>query len=396
MAFDTGVAEPVAGVAGLERTAIAGRGNPVLLGQAELTEAEVIEGDIALGVERLAVGDAELGTGRTDVVKSQPAVDVLAEVDHLAISVESGDRRRRQLLGSSGRRRGRDRQPVDPVIGDDDRSPRTRLDSLILVLAAHEVGGDHRTGRPLPLGPGRDDRLAHVELPEEGDTVAVGVDVLVVADLTAVPAVAEHDGPLVATGPEQAVDVVGLHVEVIPVAREPRGELLAADPLSVKERLVHPVSSGVHPGRDVHGGIVEIERVAQDVRRATELAPWRLRLGLDPSGSPVAGVERRLEPGRRRPLALAEIGDDLHPPLHTCPARHRSGRPWDEDVLVGVAPRCDGSVEVEPTPNLPASAFRQVPTEARGTGADPEHRAAEEFGTETLGRQRHAHPVRGV
>ena len=61
---------------------------------------------------------------------------------------------------------------------------------------------------------------------------------------------------------------------------------------------------------------VEYELQAQHVRgTGTGIGAHRL-VRLDPLGDPVRGIEEaRLEPRRFGPLALAEVGPDLDPPL---------------------------------------------------------------------------------
>ena len=80
MALDPHVLEAVDGVAGLERRRrVARRRSPGRPGRAsEPIELEVLGRDVARRVERLAVGEDELGAGGTEVVEADPAVDVLA------------------------------------------------------------------------------------------------------------------------------------------------------------------------------------------------------------------------------------------------------------------------------------------------------------------------------
>ena len=82
---------PLVRVAGLEHRAVAGRDDDVglerqrdLAGRGERAVLDVGLGDVAVGVEPLAVGDRELGAGRAEVVEADPAVAVLPEVDDVA------------------------------------------------------------------------------------------------------------------------------------------------------------------------------------------------------------------------------------------------------------------------------------------------------------------------
>ena len=61
--------------------------------------------DVAVGAERLAVGERELGAGGAEVAQADPAVDVLAEVDDVHAGPRLGDRDRAELLDRAHRRR---------------------------------------------------------------------------------------------------------------------------------------------------------------------------------------------------------------------------------------------------------------------------------------------------
>ena len=52
-------------------------------GRNGMSGPQVLDGHVAVGAERLAVGEGERGAGRAEVGQPHPAVDVLAEVDDL-------------------------------------------------------------------------------------------------------------------------------------------------------------------------------------------------------------------------------------------------------------------------------------------------------------------------
>ena len=54
----------------------------------EVHRSDVVLGDIAVRVERFAVGQGELGADRSGIGDADPAVDVLAEIDHVATRSE--------------------------------------------------------------------------------------------------------------------------------------------------------------------------------------------------------------------------------------------------------------------------------------------------------------------
>ena len=98
------VLEAVRGVSRFERVAVtAGRDHAV-----DLADGSVPPWSFAparwswvtspLGVECFAVHERELGVRRAEVGEADPAVDVLAEVDDLAVGVEPADGDGSQLL----------------------------------------------------------------------------------------------------------------------------------------------------------------------------------------------------------------------------------------------------------------------------------------------------------
>ena len=96
---DLDVAEPVDRVAGLELLARLARPHDVVdLAERQAVELEVRGRDPAVVVEGLAVAQLELGAGGAQVRQPEPAVDVLAEVDHLTPVTDLGHSGRVELL----------------------------------------------------------------------------------------------------------------------------------------------------------------------------------------------------------------------------------------------------------------------------------------------------------
>ena len=89
-----------------------------------------------LRVERLAVGERELGAGGAEVGEADPAVDVLAEVDDVATRSELATLRGRTQLDPPHRRRRRRAERAEVAVDDLDRLPLERVvvDALVDVL----------------------------------------------------------------------------------------------------------------------------------------------------------------------------------------------------------------------------------------------------------------------
>ena len=100
---------PLVDVPGLEPGAVAGRDDHIGLerewgaarGAANGAELDVGLGELAGGVEPLAVGDRDLGPFGSEIVQADPAVAVLPEVDDVATRRDLGHRHRRQLLDAA-------------------------------------------------------------------------------------------------------------------------------------------------------------------------------------------------------------------------------------------------------------------------------------------------------
>ncbi len=288
--------------------------------------------DVATGVERLAVHEGQLGAGRPQVGESYPPVDVLAEVDDLATGVDAADVDGPHLLDAPHRRRRRGGERRTIVVGDGDRVPDRGPQASVFTLAGHQVGGDDRTGRRPPALVGGDDAVAAVQLAQEGHGVAVAVGYLPEPGTPAVPAVAQHRGPDVLAGNEEAGDRVGLHVETRLVRRESRGELEITDPLPVEERLVATVRRRIEASVRRDG--VKVETAPQHERRTPAGAGAHRFVRFDPLGDPVRSIEEaHLEPRCFGPLAPAEVGPDLDPPTDALPTGERFTRPWRQHAV---------------------------------------------------------------
>ena len=108
---------------------------------AEEVRRKMVLGDVAGLIQEFAVHNGQFRAGRPEVTQAQPAVDVLPEVDDLAIGVGTGHGDRAELLHPT-RRRGRGvGQPVQAVVGDGDGLPCGGPGPVVLTLPRHEVGG---------------------------------------------------------------------------------------------------------------------------------------------------------------------------------------------------------------------------------------------------------------
>ena len=155
VALDARVLEAVGRVARFEHLAgRAGRDHVVdhadLHVVAEEVGRQVVLGDVARRVEELAVHDRQLGAGGTEVAQAQPAVDVLPEVDDLAVGPGPGDGDRAELLHPAGRRRRRVGQVAEVVVDDRDGLPGAGPVPVVLALPRHEVGAAGATRWPTP------------------------------------------------------------------------------------------------------------------------------------------------------------------------------------------------------------------------------------------------------
>ena len=295
---------------------------------------------------------------RPEVAQAQPAVDVLPEVDHLAIGTGSGDGNGSELLYPARRRCRGVGQGAQVVVGDRHGLPGLGPGPVVLELPCHEVGGQQRSLGGLPIAAGGDDDFVGVELPEKSKRAAEAVDGLEEADSAAPPAVGEDDLPDVVAPHEQRSDVVCLDVERGRVTGETWRQLHVADAPAVEERLVDPVRRGVEPG--LRRWYTELERVAQQVGRALGLH------GLDETSGPVRRVEQPgLEPGRRGPVALAAVGPDLYAPHDPLPRRQWIPRPGEQNTGIGFHPIGGAAVDLDGVRLLLGRARRQLPRQPR-------------------------------
>jgi hypothetical protein len=138
---------------------------------------------------------------------------------------------------------------------------------VVLPLALDEVGDDAARGDRPVLVRGDDERgtvrEVDLQLQEEADPTAVAVVLTGEPDLPAVPAVGEDGLERVGSRSQQWADVVGLHLEVRSVGREPWGELEVADASAVQEELVDTERRRV--GAASSNGARELEGPAQHV-----------------------------------------------------------------------------------------------------------------------------------
>ena len=109
MALDTHVAKAVGRVSGLERLARpTGRDNVVHLTRWQRAvdewevDVQVRGGDVAGRIDRLAVGQRDRGPGLPELPQPDPAVDVLAEIEHLSTGHATHAGRRQLLHGRTG------------------------------------------------------------------------------------------------------------------------------------------------------------------------------------------------------------------------------------------------------------------------------------------------------
>ena len=385
VALDAGELEPVGGVSRLEHLARrAGRDHVVghahrlrCPGEVE-SRIEVVLRHVTGGVDHLAVHHGQLGPLRSEISQSQPAVDVLAQVDHVAVRRQTGDRDGPQLLHPAGRRCRRACQVGVAVVGDRDGHPSAGLGPVVLVLARHEVGPAERPGRRLPSLARRDDGAVRMQLPEEGQGRPVAVGGLEEARAAAPPPVAEHDLPSVLALDQQVTHVVGLHVQGGRVAGEAGGQLDVADAAPVEKGLVDPVRGGVEARAG--GRSLESEAPAQDVCGPLGLVRF------DPARHPVGCLQQtRLEPGRLRPRALAGVGPDLHPPLHPVARRHGLAGPGDERRGFGVRAAGVLSIELDRVGDLSAGAVGESPGQPRSGIPQAEDGVAAVLGPEVGG-----------
>ncbi len=177
-------------------------------GRGERAVRDVGLGDVAVGVEPLAVGDRELGALGPEVVEADPAVAVLPEVDDVAAGPELGHRHGGELLDAPDRRaERRARASSNAVVGDAHGVPARAVGAglgpagdaatEVVDLAADQVGSQDVAGRRPPRRVGaQHDGLARrerdVQLGQERGGGAVGVDGADDAVLAPPPAVAQQ------------------------------------------------------------------------------------------------------------------------------------------------------------------------------------------------------------
>ena len=318
MALDPDVAEPVRGEPRLEDVARhAGRDDAVdlpgaqRLGQERHRRPQVLHRDVAVGAERLAVGQGDLGALGAEVGEADAPVDVLAEVDDVDAGPEHRHRHRPDLLDGTDRRRRRGDQRVVPAVADDDRPPLDvgADEPPVLALPLDQVGGQDVRRRPLPSGIGGDNTggavlVLDVELGEERRLGAPLVGRSQDADLAAIPPVGEQRVEGVRAGTEEVGDVVRLHLGAVVVLREAGRQLVGADPDAVDLELVDAVGGGAQQCSAY--GAVECELAAEPVRRARAGRSGVAGRG-DPGGGPVSGgdhVASQRESGRERNAEL--------------------------------------------------------------------------------------------
>jgi hypothetical protein len=111
-------------------------------GEERRVRAQVLHRHIAVGRQRLAVGEGDLRTLRSQRRQPDPAVDVLAEVDHVDTAPYLGHGDRAQLPDRSHRWSRRPDEGVVPELADDDVRPRWlgSQQPAVLVLTLDEVG----------------------------------------------------------------------------------------------------------------------------------------------------------------------------------------------------------------------------------------------------------------
>ena len=162
--------------------------------------SEVVLRDVTGRVERFAVGERELGAARAGIGDAHPAVDVLAEIDHVATGRNSRTVRGRTVstrrTGGAGDAQSDVKSPSTTSTGC--HSSASSCDALVDVFAVDEVGGDDRARG---AGPGRvgcrDDGAVDLHLRRARELRAVDVVFTREADLASVPAVGQHDAQLV-------------------------------------------------------------------------------------------------------------------------------------------------------------------------------------------------------
>ncbi len=216
-------------------------------------EPEVLGVDGAVVGQRLAMANAQFGSGRGVDVQLRPADEVLAQVEYPGLEHRTRDRLRREVLDGADRLvlLGDDRDAG--VLGHGCRLPRAVVEAgrvpagegeaRVEDLALQQVGGDDRAIGGLPRSVGRDGRRAAVLVVEDqhgadGRVGAVRLSGGGDAEVAGVPALADDQ----AHGVVSVLDQVG-HVPR-PVLHELRvvgpagAQGLVSDRLAVDARAV--------------------------------------------------------------------------------------------------------------------------------------------------------------
>jgi len=249
---------------------------------------------------------------RPEVPQSNPAVDVLAEVEHLPAG-HPASRHWPELVDRAHWRRRRGHEFGRAAVGYDDRipagvvevrlGPAVRHAPQIDRLAGDEISClDLRPGASPPrAGAGDRSRPAGEVRAHLGHEPQLRSPLVVGArkpDLPAEPAVGQDRADRVSPRPQQLTDVVGLDLEPRSVFREPRGKLGVAGAPAVNEHLVDTVGGRVQP-RTGDGRVRKLELAAHQHRRPPTC---RRQLGLDgrdPPHTPIFFLEQpELEHGR--------------------------------------------------------------------------------------------------
>ena len=140
--------------------------------------------------------------------------------------------------------------------------PRFLRGTRVVRLAIVDVGGEDRSCGRLPSFAGPDDLLApigvaHDDLRQQRDALAVGVATSLPGEPAAIPSISERDADRIRPSAKQVGDVVGLVLEPLVVARPTWREHLVADAAAVDLHLVQAEARHVCArGRD---GAVERE-----------------------------------------------------------------------------------------------------------------------------------------
>ena len=235
-----------------------------------------------------------------------PAVDVLAEIDHLApVSsrvTETGTISSTRRTGGAGESTSR-RSRVD----DHDRRPSRVVETRSVQPRGNRVGppARRRSGRPRRRGPSALRQCGPVpntvRVPSSSVISSWASNASSVPHWSAARVIpiwprnqpsARITADRVPARPQVAGHVEGLHRHVVVVLGEPRGQFVVADPLAVEVRLVQAVRGDVHPGRGDRP--VDVELGPEQRRRrspgSARVLPARPRTACQswPSSSPIS------------------------------------------------------------------------------------------------------------